>query len=761
MSVVTVGLVTGIVFLLVLQRYAYALQYSYFLRYPILLALGLAALPLAARAGPSSPFANLFSVTGVGHQIALGLSVSMASWCVAYTGGILWTHLPDRTSLAFWKRDTSRPRAISAGERSYPANPPILGPRVRGPVLRTLVYLAVGLVPAAPLLVTCMAHSDGFGLLVPVGVAVGATPILGWAWLVSRSNAVAGRIRRVAAAVARVPAWIDERLFGREDTTAGRTGFEDEPRSASDTGFHDFTHARAVVFAGLTLLVYGLGYFMLGPTESEWSLRDEFPVLAYLMGLVGIAAWVLPWAAFEFDKYRVPAEVVLVTMGFVVYTLTGTDHYYALPAADAASLASRREPPISLEEYAERRAMRDGSARPLVIVTASGGGIVAGYWTATVLTRLCEALGPEFERSIALVSTTSGGGLGAMYFVDRYASPGEALAADRSQLAKVREHAGATSLAAMSWGLLYPDFLRLTFPPLAVRDDDRGWAIERRWAQGLRREPGGGPPTLGDWARGVREGWRPAVLFNATFSESGERFAITNLDMVVDLGDRLGASSERGIRTLASTYPGHDMPVTTAARLSAAFPWVTPLARPLPEVADAYHVGDGGYYDNYGVVGAVEYLRAVLPAFARAGGRRVLLVQIRSSDSSRVAPPHDNQGFRLATLGPALTMLAVRNSSQLARNRLDLDLVADRWRENEGGLEIETVELELKRAAPLSWHLSSAEKAAIGRYWDAGHPHIEVARRRLGRFFGCGDRGCREDADPVATPDVAAEPPPS
>ena len=53
----------------------------------------------------------------------------------------------------------------------------------------------------------------------------------------------------------------------------------------------------------------------------------------------------------------------------------------------------------------------------LVVVTAAGGGIQAAAWTAQVLAGLDRIYGPDFTRSVGLVSGVSGGSVGTMYYM--------------------------------------------------------------------------------------------------------------------------------------------------------------------------------------------------------------------------------------------------------------------------------------------------------------------------------------------------------
>ena len=220
----------------------------------------------------------------------------------------------------------------------------------------------------------------------------------------------------------------------------------------------------------------------------------------------------------------------------------------------------------------------------------------------------------------------------------------------------------------------------------------------------------------------MREGWRPAVVFNATLVETGELLQIANVALPPYSRDEDRAPNDEVApqreRTFAGLFPGADIGAVTAARLSATFPWITPPARPdLDDAcANLYHVADGGYYDNFGVLSALAYAEA-LPEDARP-----ILVEIRASDSRRRPKPELDGGFALATIGPLQALLAVRTTSQLGRNEALLGRA-----EREGLLT--RVIFELRQSAPLSWYLSAREREGIEAGWKADH--VQASLRNL------------------------------
>ena len=421
----------------------------------------------------------------------------------------------------------------------------------------------------------------------------------------------------------------------------------------------------------------------------------KVPTLADLLLFLTILCWGLSAATFILDRFRIPLLLPFLLAAVVSAHFHATDHYFYMFDLKSSS---------DLSPAQVIRAGKPGST--VIVVAASGGGIRAAAWTTRVLTGLEEHNPRIFGDSVRLISAVSGGSVGAMYFVSEYDANGTGLPSDAMTLEKAVARSEASSLDDIAWGLVYPDFLRVFVP--VFKHLDRGEALEAALSRELPNRKHHLWSPLSDWREGVLEGWRPAVVFNATVVESGERFLLGT----TDLSHAVGRTSLRD-----SQFPQfavRDVSLVTAARLSATFPYVSPAAR--PDIAGTQiHVVDGGYTDNYGMATLLTWLDEAL----RAPGnpvRHVLIIEIRASPPASEPPPLSWRGWPFQSYAPISAMLNVRDTGQLPRNEEELGLL--RRYAASCNIDIEDAVFEYPpENAPLSWHLSPNDKKQIETIW--------------------------------------------
>lgn len=294
-----------------------------------------------------------------------------------------------------------------------------------------------------------------------------------------------------------------------------------------------------------------------------------------------------------------------------------------------------------------------------------------------------------------------------MYFLNLYGPDTRATFQDQ-KINEMNEAAKESSLDDIAWALVYRDFFRIAFPYLKYSSEDklldRGYMLEETW-----RNRGNIHANLSNWRLGVKSGSRPAVIFNATVAETGEPLLLSTTDLADDpqVPKRL---------SFYHLYPNTDVPVVTAVRLAATFPYVSPASRMLSGKPE-YHMIDGGYYDNPGVSSLVRWIDEGLQTLQAKNEplpEHILIIQIRSfPDEGQEAVP-TNRGWFFQAYAPVKGLLGVRTTAQLVRDRDALNTFARLWSTStmQGSLQdrvrFATFTFD-GTDAPLSWALNDAK----------------------------------------------------
>jgi Patatin-like phospholipase len=488
--------------------------------------------------------------------------------------------------------------------------------------------------------------------------------------------------------------------------------------------------------ASLSVALLAVVYIILGFAYRPDIVRPEKQpaALFYLLFLLIALTWLLSGAAFFLDRLRLPVFTSVLLFS-VLTGLGGTDHQFKVTRH---APLNPLPPDAVVNAWATHyREQSTADPKTAVIVATAGGGIRASAWTAEVLSGLQEDCGPEFGSSLLLVSSVSGGSVGSMFALAAFDPSNRSLPAKDTSLERVRFDAGRSSLASVGWGLLYPDLAR-TVPLLgaffAPQDIDRGWALENAWMSGWKK-----PPNMSDWRADVGHGTRPAVIFNATAAESGQRFIVASTDVEPAEDDAVRFFRE---------YPGLDLPVITAARLSASFPYVSPEGRASegPEKL-RYHVGDGGYYDNSGVLSALEWMGEAKTTLSKY---RVIFILIDAAPGAN--KDAKSWSWQRQLIGPVETLLSVRSSSQTARDGFELkqalEVIGGRppisflYTTKESTCtpnpeKSPSAYLQPDESDPLSWHLNKVQTCYVEKAWAAAD--VAESRKSVCRALGVSE----------------------
>ncbi len=538
------------------------------------------------------------------------------------------------------------------------------------------------------------------------------------------------------------------------------------------TGMQVWLSVGVAVFLGAVIALYQVA-------DSE-----RFPIFATILILATFVCWALAGFAFFFDRYRVPVLTLIVAI-MVAPRLAHLDRTVVWHNGPRISQVGREEHYLSTLTLTEsvarshavsspaailQQRLDDGDDRPLIVVTATGGGLHASAWTAAVLANLEADFGGDFHKHVLLMSTVSGGSVGLLAYLRELH---EGTLDGNPQLAyrRMQSAARCSGLESVGWGLIYFDLPKAFLPvfPYFIRpargDDDldasplgkdRTWSLRKSFARNLNNSycdwlfardtnidpkwnkdgPGNSPGAWGLTLRQLAAGksgsaWLPAFAMNTTTAEGGQRFLLANYDVPnlgVDDGLNYRAKSFLGTFGQIDRRDGRyfDLPLPTAAQMSATFPYVSSASR-MPVDVDNFvgsmHFVDGGYYDNDGTASVIEFLRyALAPSTVQSAesnpsppdvqvltqeqGRlkaiedwiaktkhpvRVLLIEIRNSgDISPTGPeqPGDRNGEKypgnvlFQVSAPATALWQAGHESVTARNRTGLALLKRRFQEN-------------------------------------------------------------------------------
>ena len=310
-------------------------------------------------------------------------------------------------------------------------------------------------------------------------------------------------------------------------------------------------------------------------------------------------------------------------------------------------------------EVAQKARTKAQKKPKLVVVCVSGGASRAAYWTAVVLDRLGRDLN-GFDEAVRIITGASGGMVGAAYYVNNVNNRLNVINQQGAQAAgpTVPEALVSPWVCSIATDGLNPiakyvaleGMFRILLPRFPWLSDkhDRGVVLDWDWKDldQLRFR------TL----RSREEaGEIPSLIFTPVIVDDGRRLLISNLDLhdiVVNRGHELHSqgNAERSYSLAGLEFfklfegcGGDELRLSTAARMSASFPFVSPAVN-LP-CDPPLRVVDGGYYDNYGVNLAAAWIARYRKELKEKTDG-VLLVQIRAflGRAPRLAPPQESSG---------------------------------------------------------------------------------------------------------------------
>lgn len=426
--------------------------------------------------------------------------------------------------------------------------------------------------------------------------------------------------------------------------------------------------AVSVIAIALTTLV------VVFSTIYYWAFRNNVPALTILLGLVAISS---------------------------LLNLNDNHRFRQIATSDNSPLPSLE---ASFQIWLASRPDRDqysGKPYPVYIASAQGGGIFAAYHAATTFAHLTESI-LSFPQHLFTISSVSGGSLGSAAYASLLKTGEEQNLSEKAS--QFFEQELLSPLLTLGF---FPDLIQ-RFIPFPIYDWDRATglelAFENSWNQlGNNRE---NPLKQSFYKHWQPQGIAPALVFNSTIVENGKRLVISPFEIVLPTQERIALNESQ-----------LDLRLSTAAVLSARFPFVTPVGW-FQRKSDGskLRLADGGYFDNSGIPTALDIGRALQKV--KGYGKSFELIYLAIVDQPQVdsGKPLKSAGMN-EILSPIRALFSAREARSASAIELSTytlnDGITDPFKLRFRTLMLEKVNLDQQIRLPLGWQLSTASKEFI------------------------------------------------
>ena len=257
-------------------------------------------------------------------------------------------------------------------------------------------------------------------------------------------------------------------------------------------------------------------------------------------------------------------------------------------------------------------------------VLSDGGASRSGYWVAGALGRLETETRHNFSNRLFCLSGASGGSVGnAVYYslLDTATNDENIRSGDFSLMA--RNYLKSDFLSYTLSHLLGPDYFRHMLPfGLTV---DRGAALEKSMENPDHNDTIGRlfAKRYSEYLKNFTPQQLPVFYINTTRVADGKPGVVSNIKLSNKYSSRIDVLAM--MDTIGNNgNPFGDIHLSTAAVLSARFPYLSPAA----DINNRYFV-DGGYFDNSGAGIVMETISAMLDTAQYADSTVRLLKKLK------------------------------------------------------------------------------------------------------------------------------------
>lgn len=320
--------------------------------------------------------------------------------------------------------------------------------------------------------------------------------------------------------------------------------------------------------------------------------------------------------------------------------------------SDSIYAADKAEMLEILENWKSKQKSTGGNPR-MILINSSGGGLRASLWTFGLMQRLDSLSGGDFMDKTFMICGSSGGMIGAAYYRElklaEMQSPGSA-GNDPAYLDRM----GKDLLNPVAFHYAVNDLFfrarRFTDGPYTYKID-RGYAFEKKLNKNLN---GVFEKRLRDYYNPEKNSAVPLLVLTPTIVEDGRRLIISPIGLSFLCLNKnpyfTNLSQDMDGLELSRVFAAQDagnLRFSTALRMSATFPYITPLVT-LPSVP-ARSVIDAGARDNEGFGLALRFLFEFKDWLAE-NTSGVTIVRLKADKTDDIHIGEEGQSNRLSSL---------------------------------------------------------------------------------------------------------------
>lgn len=511
-------------------------------------------------------------------------------------------------------------------------------------------------------------------------------------------------------------------------------------------------HGRAVLFqivVIITLLLFGLirdsKYAMIPAAASVMLLFT-----LYLMFTGILNTWFRGWSTlitillllffnwivqFGFFGNETKAYGLDYTKPKVEYTISTL----SILGGDTATIRRDSLATILMLENWYAKNATVGNPKPkMTIISCSGGGLRASLWTFYTMRYLDSISGNRMMDNTPLICGSSGGMLGAAFYRELYYRDEQNGTLDRYDQ-KYIDAASNDLLNPMAFSVAVNDWF---LPLRSFEYDSVSYGMNRAYAfedAVLRNTEGILEKPISAYREPEANAEIPMMILAPTIVNDGRKLLISSQGVSYLTAGPTNLSAEfnytpDGVefsRLFAGRHP-ENLRFTSALRMSATFPYITPLTE-LP-TTPSIEVFDAGMRDNIGTDNVVRFLH-IFNDWLSVHTSGVIIVQTRDKRKVR-EPEKSTENTIVNSLSRPLNSF-YSNLFGVQDYNHDRELMtAGEWLK----VPLDVIDFELKNQEPdlisLSWHLTTREKLRTTNCMN-----MEFNRQNLARYLQLTARG--------------------